>query len=99
MRMDRGVEAELHAFSTSALYAGVRSTSRPSHVYLREKNAGIHCTGGWVGAIMYRRNVYLRESNTGRQARGLVTILTGLSGLHIKVRITSYWQSEETIYT
>jgi len=71
------VEVYLHTFLTSALHEG------EWQLYPRRKKPGTYWTGGWVGPRDARNAVTRRENmnscrvlNSGRPARGLVTILT-----------------------
>jgi hypothetical protein len=56
-----GVEVWLHAFLTSALDGGERSASRPDRFTPRERAAGTHWIGGWVGPRAFLDAVVKRK--------------------------------------
>jgi hypothetical protein len=94
MKTYLGVEVKLHAFLTSALDAGERSASRPGLFTLRVKAPGTHWIGDWVDYrivtdAMGFHNCPWRESNTGRQARSLVSVLSQL--LRLFRRNSTHW--------
>jgi hypothetical protein len=86
------VEVLFHAFLTSILDGIEWSDSRPGRFTPFEKSPGTHWIGDWVGhrvglgAVVRRENpISCCESNLGRPARSLVTILTELPRFLIKV--------------
>jgi hypothetical protein len=77
------VEVHLHAFLTSALNAGECSSSHSGRFTPGETTPGTNWIGSWVrprvglNAVARRKSPSpCRESNPGRPARSLVTILT-----------------------
>jgi len=71
-----------HEFLTSALHGGERSVSRPGRFTPRERDFDNHLIGDWVGprgglGKATKRNS-LPESNPGRAAHNLVTIVIDL---------------------
>jgi hypothetical protein len=77
------VELQRHSFLTSTL-DGRLSASHPGRFTRGERAPGTHWIGGWVGSragldAAEKRNAYdCRESEPGRPARSLITILTEL---------------------
>jgi hypothetical protein len=76
--------------SISALDGGDLSASRPGRFTAKERTPGTYWIGGWVGlttgqdAVAKRKYPCIyRESNPGRPARSLVTILTQLPSSYI----------------
>jgi hypothetical protein len=66
------------------------SVSRSGHFAPRKRAPGTHWIGGWVGDRAGLNKVAkrkipspFRESNSGRSARSLITILTELSRLEL----------------
>jgi hypothetical protein len=49
MKMYGGLEVYFHVFLTSTPYEGEWKASRLIHLTPREKAAGTHLIGGWVG--------------------------------------------------
>jgi hypothetical protein len=92
MKTCSGVDIYIHAFLTSALDEGEWLASSPGRFTRRERVPGTHWIRGWVGpgldAAVKRRILHCsrQESNPGRQARSVVSILTEL----FPVKMTHY---------
>jgi hypothetical protein len=98
-----GVEVQLHAFLTSVLYGRDWSASLPGGFITRERAADIRFIGGWVGLrtgldVMAneKSSCPYRESNPCRPARSLVTMLTEISRLLIRLQVVSVVQVSRT---
>jgi hypothetical protein len=79
------LEIQLQAFLTSTLGGGEWLFSRLGHFTHGEKALGTHWMGGWMGlragldAVAERKiPCPCRQSNPGRPARCLITVLTEL---------------------
>jgi hypothetical protein len=89
------IKVQLHAFFTSALDGGEKSTSRSGLFTHVEKALAIHWIGGWVGpraglvtVVKRKKSLHCpcRESNLGRPEHSLFITLTELSRvLHFNI--------------
>jgi hypothetical protein len=85
-----GEEVQFHAFLTTAAVGGEWSASRLGRFTPGERTLGTHRIGGWVGpragldAVTKSKNPSAcQESNPGRPAHSLVTILTELLRFYV----------------
>jgi hypothetical protein len=90
--MHGGMEVQLHAFLTSAIYGSEWSASRLSRFTPGERALDTHWIGGWVGPRAGLDEVEKRKipsphggSNPDRTARSLVDISAELCRLHYYV--------------